>query len=250
MAAKKNTQKILLALFTPEQALAPVLTQEQLRPVVAEMTDSGFRSLLMYLEKQNRIYKQRVFSQNSYGLTSQGREELDSLFPALQSKWQSWDRSWMLLTFLEAPKSDPHFRYLRSILLKEQALALTRGVFIKPDTFTSETLRICQELYRGSVAIGSVQNWQMGVDNPLVSDYYDLSPLAEVYSSISKESSLLLSADVSKKGLIKKDKYFISSIFDRFADALGSDVGLLQFYVPGVAGAQQIQSQLQRVLFL
>jgi len=250
MAAKKNTQKILLALFTPERAMAPVLTQAQLRPVVAEMTDSGFRSLLMYLEKQNRIYKQRVFSQNSYGLTNQGREELNALFPALQSKWLTWDRNWMLLTFLEAPKSDPHFRYLRSLLLKERALPLTRGVFIVPDTFTEETLRVCSTLYRGAVAIASVSEWQMGVDNPFINDYYDLTPLAEVYSSISKECGLLLEADGAKKGLIKRDNNLVSSVFDRFADALSSDVGLLSFYVPGVKPALKIQTVVQQILFL
>lgn len=250
MAIKKNTQKLLLALYTPQPSWAPVLSQKQLRGVTAEMTDSGFRSLLLFMEGKDLIYKQQLFSQSRYGLTDHGRRELNSLFPSLNPSWSTWNGTWMALTFLEAPQRDLHFRYLRASLIKERALPLSRGIFIIPDSFSDELLRNCRELYRGAVAIFSVADWILGVDTPLVTDYYDLSPLAENYSSISKEADRLLVTIDSKKRSSNQSNLSISNVFDRFLASLKQDVGILNTYFPGVPGAIQLQQQLQRILQL
>ena len=250
MALKKNTQKLLLALYEPGKNAQPVLTQSQLRPVVAELTESGYRSLLVFLEKKKLLYSQRLFSQLSFGLTEQGGAEVEALFPALSPKWQDWRGEWSVLTFLEAPSGDSHFRYLRSLLIKQHALPISRGVFVMPGEFSESVLAICRQLYPDSVLICSVADWILGLDNPRIISYYDLLPLAESYSSISNQASSLLTTIDTKNRSINQSNLSIPTMYDRFVSSLSSDPGILAAYVPGVPGAPQLQHQLRKVLLL
>jgi len=250
MAVKKNTQKILLALYSNSQEPPVVTPVDRLAVVVPDLSPSGFRSLIMFLETKQLIYRQRVLSTVSVGITEEGRRVLTALFPALQTRWRQWQGNWMVLVFLKAPHSDPHFRYLRKLLLSEQSIVFTRGVYLAPDSFSPRIIHECQSLYSKSVSLFSVEKWLMGLDRPQVISYYDLTAKIESYSGISKEIDQLLIKHTYKKGLNNQLKNNISSLFDRLVDSLREDPGFSRFYFPGTPEVNKIISGLQQLLIL
>lgn len=250
MAIKKNAQKVLLTLFTPQHERSLVTPVEKLQQVTPDLTESGYRSLLLFLEGKKLIYREKVFGHVSVGITDEGRRTLTALFPSLQNKWQTWQGTWMVLVFLQAPKTDSHFRYLRSLLLAEQAIPLSRGVYLTADSFSQRLLLECQSLYPQSVAIFSVHRWEMGLDRPLIINYYDLAAKAEAYSSTGNQLNQLLGKNQLNKNSTNQLKNHISPLIDRFLIFLREDPGFIKHFFPDTPDASEIIAKLQKVIAL
>ena len=248
MAIKKNAQKLLLALYTPQESPAVLLPTESLRLVVPDMSSSGYRSLILFLQQKHLLFTEKLLGKVSVGITEEGRNVLTGLFPALNKDWSSWNGEWMVLIFLTAPKSDPGFRYLRQLLREEKSLALSRGVYLAAGSFSHRILIETKQLYHQSVAILSARQWHSGFERPVVVTYYDLASRAEVYSGISGEISRLLLMKHGDKELTYQQKTRFSSIFERLLDSLREDPGFTSFYFPDTPGVLSILSQFQKVI--
>lgn len=250
MAIKKNAQKLLLALYAQPDQHQVTISVHKLRYLVPDMSEGGYRSLLLFLERRNFLFRERVFGSVAVGITEAGKEALIRLFPALDRSWNSWNGQWMVLVFLNAPKSDPNFRYLRQLLLSEKSLALSRGVYLAAGSFSNRILMETKQLYNQSVVILSADKWHWGLERPVIVKYYDLASRAEVYSGIGSELRRLLSISEVGKKLTDQQKSAISSIIERFAESLKEDPGFTSHYFPGVPGAIDLVSQIQKVISL
>jgi hypothetical protein len=161
-----------------------------------------------------------------------------------------WNGKWMMLVFLDATNADPHFRYLRSLLVQEQSLVLSRGVYLAAGTFSGRIMQVCESLYPTAVAIFSVDTWHRGVDRPLIVNYYDLTAKAEILSGISDNLVELLDRINQNKESTNQQKTAVSSIIDRFVESLRENPGFMSHYFPDVPGVMDIISKIQQVINL
>jgi len=247
---RNSTQKILVSLFPINTDQRVMLSTAQLRRVVPDLTDGGFRSLVLYLERKHWLLKEQAGSKTFLSITDTGSRALMTKFPALNPIWDEWSGDWQMLVFLEAPKGDKQFRYLREQLKNEHALPLSRGVYLKAKQLSDKLVQECVDLYDRSVLIFSVGPLQLGELRPIVTTYYDLSSLAAVYSSISSTVHGLLSKSGKQNKLSSKQKVHISSLIDRLINCLTEDPGFVRFYFPGLAGVRQILPPVQQIILL
>lgn len=250
---KQNAQKILLSLYSLSdngQVHNDVFKSQELRAILPGMTEGGFRSLILFMERKNWIVKDTLQSNQLLSITQQGTEALRSKFPALQSEWRQWNGKWQALIFLKASKADKQFRYLRQTLTQLHALPLSRGVYLFPRLAPPEVLHLCQTLYSDSVALFSVGEWYQGLDRPIITKYYDLAGLTNSYSSISNDINKLLVKINSKKLRTNQYKIDISTVIDRFIASLKEDPGFLQYYFPGEPDALSTLGELRKIFQL
>lgn len=247
---KKNAQQALLCLYSFDRGTSLALPVSAIRIALANMSDGGFRSLLLYLERKHWLSKESVGSAQFLSLTNKGREALRAKFPALNEKWVTWQGEWDALVFLKAPDSDQQFRYLRQQLLANQVLPLSRGIYLSAGGFSPEITELCRSLYQNSVVIFSVGDWQFGLDRPIITNYYALGDVAGLYSGISKDVDQLLVKINSKKSSTNQQKMNISTVIDRLCSCLKSDPGFTQFYFPGVLDSRDLLPKIQQLLQL
>lgn len=241
---KKNTQKILLSLFTEVSTVKNRIPLSVLQCIVPELTAGGFRSLLFTLKKQGVISTQRVQGVTTASITHYGTTLLESEFPALSSKWDDWDGSWECLLFMDSPAFDKQFRYLRTLLLSEGALVVNRGVYIAPGGFSQIVLKECRNAYHSSVLLFSVGDWKIATESSFIIEKYGLLDIAEGYSGLSRDVGRLIEISISEKGLIEGNKSGIHLVYDRVVDILLEDPGFCTFYFKEVEKVKNILSRL------
>lgn len=248
---KKNTQKILLALYStlPTHTQKRRVSYESLQLVVPELTSGGFRSLLFVLKKQGIITTQKVLGVSSVSITQHGVVLLEQEFPALSSKWEHWDGKWECMVFLEAPSFDKQFRYLRTLLIAEGALAISRGVYMAPGGFSDKVVKECQLSYFRGVLLFSVGTWKIATESTFVIEKYGLLDIAELYSGISKDVSRMLKTVIYKKELIYQSKNYINLVYDRVASILAEDPGFCTFYFPEIPKVKKLLEELNSLIF-
>lgn len=247
---RSNAQKILLTLFPVSDSERVLLTSSQVQLLVPDLTEGGYRSLLLFLQRKHWLLKENAGQSSYLSLTDTGKRALIAKFPALSPEWDKWQGNWQQMVFLQAPKGDRQFRYLREQLKNELALPLSRGVYVKAGSFSEKLMQECQDRYDRSLLVFSVGQMQLGELRPIISSYYDLTSLAAVYSSISKSTASLLNILEIEKELNDKQKIQLSSVIDRLIDCLTEDPGFIRFYFPGLAGVRQILPQLQKIINL
>ena len=247
---KKNTQKLLLALYSKTGELKNRVALQNLQSVVEDLTDGGYRSLIHVLKKQGLITTQRFLGNTTVSITHHGSVLLESEFPALSSKWDEWDGKWDCLVFIDSPSFDKQFRYLRKILLSEGALAVSRGVYISPGGFSEVVLQECHQSYNQHLIIFSVGEWKVAAEASFIIEKYGLLDLAETYSGISRDVDRLLKSTYNKKRLIDKDKKDIYLVYDRMVSILLEDPGFCTFYFREVEKVKSILLRLNTILSL
>lgn len=245
---KANTQRLLTWLYFTDEAVPVTASYQQIEQVLPAMSAGGRRSLIHYLTKKLLIRTERIAGQSLISLTSHGQSALEAYFPALDRQRQQWQGEWSVVIFKSGPKGDPHFRYLRQLLLDNHAFNVSRGVYLYPGTLPPQVIDDCQKIYIGAVLILSSQKWIFGDEQTTVNDNYSLLDLVEVYSGISTEINQLLTMKSNQKGLIEKSTQKIYSVFDRFFNILANDPGFLHHYYPHVPTAPQLLQQLHLVL--
>ena len=243
---KTNTQKLLTWLYSPPNQ-SHSIDYQQLELVLPEMTPGGRRSLVHYLTQKLLIRTERINDQTNISLTSHGVAALVAQFPAFNQARQQWQGEWSVLIFQRGPKGDPHFRYLRQLLLDNHAFSLSRGVYLYPGALPSQVTNVCQEMYVGSVTVVAASNWLFGDERSLVNEQYLLLDLVEIYSGISKEINQLLELKNNQKRLTKKARLQIYSVFDRLFNVLAQDPGFLNYYYPDTSSAAVLLTQLHSI---
>lgn len=247
---KRNVQKILLSLYTFSSGQQLVLSLKSIRRVVPDMSEGGFRSLLLFIERKGWIVKESLPGSQYISLSHKGREALKVKFPALNESWAVWTGQWQALVCIQAPTSDLQFRYLRQKLTAQHAFPLSRGVYLSANGFSQEIVELCRSLYQDSVVIFSVGEWSFGLERPIITKYYDLASVVSVYSSISTTIDSLLVKFVSKKDRMDRYIYEISTAIDRLCGCLSDDPGFSNYYFPGVPDATSVLPKIQQLLQL
>jgi DNA-binding transcriptional regulator PaaX len=251
---KKNTRKILLLLYpvtddsqtkTEEK---PMLSFKQLRFLLPGLSMAGFKSLLFYLEKNEYLFKQELNKEVFYSLTNYGKDELERQFPALSLARRQWSGQWTMIVFLQAIKSDQNFRYLRTFLLKNGCVALTRGIFLFPGQLSDLVLAELNNRYRQGVMVYQLGNCIVGEELIVIGQKISLADSLKIYSSISREVDELIEITAQIKKLKDQHKLAFYSIFDRFEAFLLEDSGLLKHYYPQVEGPLSILNKLQKLV--
>lgn len=251
---KESTRKILLILYPSSQALQTKLEEKvllnlkQLRFLVPDLTQAGFQSLLFYLEKRGYLFKQIVNEEATYSLTNYGQEQLERQFPALSITKSNWRGQWTMILFLEAIRTDQNFRYLRSLLLKNNCLALNRGVFLYPGQLSQIVLAELKGRYRQAVMVYQLGECLVGDEQITIGQKIALSDSLKVYSGISKEVKQLIEIIGTIKKLNNQQKLDFYSIYNRFVAFLAEDSGIVQHYFPQVEGPLELLSKLQKIV--
>ena len=259
---KQNTQKLLIWLYSSNHLATSghstssrfagnsYLTTnystnyKQLKLILSDLTPGGRRSLVHYLVKKHLLNIERVGKSVAISMTTHGQNALKVQFPVFSPAMQEWQGQWSALIFLDGPKGDPHFRYLRRLLLDNHAFAFSRGVYFYPGEFSSQVINICKEMYVGAVNIVKINGWEFGDERSLVSKNYMLLDLIEVYSGISSEIKVLLKQKDEQKRLTNKFRVQIFSVFDRLFDILCQDPGFIHYYYPQIPTAIKLLNQL------
>ncbi len=247
---KKNTQKILLALYSDVTRTKSRVPVAQLQLLVPELSGGGFRSLLFALKKQLVISSQKVLGVTTISITHHGTVLLESEFPALSPKWDTWKGNWDCLVFMESPSFDKQFRFLRNLLLSEGALSINRGVYISPGGFSDIVLKECQNTYYSNVLLFSVDQWKLATDSSFIIEKYGLLDIVESYSGVSNEVNRLLKKVMNEKRLINKYKNDISMVYDRVVAILLEDPGFSTFYFKEVETIKIILFRLNSLFSL
>ena len=245
---KKNTQKILLSLYTKAGEVKNRVKLENIKALVPDLSDGGFRSLIHVLKKQGVINTQRVLGSTSINITHHGSILLEAEFPALSTKWDQWDGSWSCLVFMDSPSSDKQFRYLRKLLIAQGALPISRGVYMSPGDFSDIVLKECQTSYRSSVLIFSVGDWKLAAESSFIIEKYGLLDLAETYSGLSSDVGRLLKTINDENRLIDSVKSDISLVYDRVIEVLREDPGFCTFYFKEVENVKTILLRLNAII--
>lgn len=240
---KRSTKKLLLWLYSPEIGSTRSMPVSNLSLILPDLKKSGFRSLLNLLRSQQYLNVETEVS-----LTAHGRSALEAEFPALKYLTQPIIKNWQMVTFIEAPSNDRQFRYLRQYLLNHRFGQLSRGTYLFPFKLQSEVMSVFTKLYVGKVVVTGISNWSFGDERLVAGSVFGLKDLMSGYSGISKEIHLLLKKINSQKSIEDKDKTTISLVFDRLADLLVDDLGLLQFYYPDSKSGLDLLFQLQDLI--
>jgi DNA-binding transcriptional regulator PaaX len=245
---KQTTKKILLWLYPTDVSTERVVNVDELRLILPELKDSGFRSLLNLLKKQHLISQENEAAQSVYRLTSYGKTSLEAEFPLFSNLMSDWSGEWSMIVFLNAPKSDKQFRYLRKFLIDNRCGQLSRGVYLYPGTIPTELHKLLLSMYVNAVLVTGVKGWLFGDERSVIIETFNLSDLKSGYSGISKEVYSLLKQKNIQKGFDGGDKQDICLVFDRLAILLNEDLGLFQHYYPDVRSGRELLSQLQNTI--
>jgi len=245
---KKNTQKILLSLYSKEGELKNRVKTNDLQMIVPELSDGGFRSLIHVLKKQNVITTQRLLGYTYVSISHHGTLLLESEFPALSSKWEDWDGKWSCLVFMDSPSFDKQFRYLRKLLLSEGALAISRGVYISPGGFSQVVIKECQTSYISNVLVFSVGDWKIAAESSFIIEKYGLLDVAETYSGVSNDVTRLIKSDDGEIRLTDSQKISLNLVYDRLVEVLLEDPGFCTFYFKEVENIKNIVLRLNSLI--
>ncbi len=243
---KENAKKILLWLYSEDLRQPLVSSYDQLETVIPELSSAGMRSMVRYLASQQLVRTETVNNRTLVSLTRHGADRLKQEFPAFSYSPEQWQGRWSALVFLRAPHTDKGFRYLRTVLLEENALPVSRGTYVYPGEFPAKVLHLCQELYVGAVVIFSIAEWRFGDERSMMVDSFSLSAVAELYSGVSSETNRLLQVRNQQKGSYQTLKKDISSVFNRLFSALSQDTGLTQYYFRDVIKPSFLLEQLHQ----
>lgn len=256
---KHSTHAVLTWLYFKNQGY---LDQADLPLLLPSLSKGGVRSLLSLLVRDKLVEKLDPSlmgemvpvslrnSQTLLQITNHGVELLRSQFSAFQFQDTSSVASvgsWSVIAFLESPKSDAQFRYLRSYMQQIHAGQLKPGMYLYPGHPSEQLLSQLRKLYVGSVVVLRATEWLFGDERTVVSTAFPIYDTAQLYSGISKEISQLLASKGTKKGLSNEDKVALFTVFNRFMSILGDDPGITHWYYPHVPTAAQLVSRFHDV---
>ncbi len=217
----------------------------QVPVILPELSEDGRQSLVRLLEKNRLLHTDQLTGELNLTLSSYGKSQLEALFPLLKRELDPWQGDWQMILFLEPPQSDPSFRYLRSLLLKELCFALKRGVYLFPGQVTERVTDILNKTYRDSVVVIKYDTWSFGDELKIIGQKANLHSMADIYSGISTELKKLLTKRLSCKTLTNQQKKAIYSVYDRLFINFSEDIGLIDHYFPQVESGFQLLCQLK-----
>lgn len=226
---KESTQQLLLLLSSSEQPIRSGILRAVFFP---RLSESGYRSMMNLLTERGHVLSSSKDSGVALGLTESGQQALTASFPALQRLTQLTEPEWRMVVFLQPPKADPSFRYLRRICQKAKLLMLSRGVYAQAGALPSDLEKLLIKLYAQAVAVVRVSEWEIGAKKPIINQRAECQLLSNSYSGISNELKSLLQQIDHQKTLISAQKLLIGDIFSRYYHSLCMDTGVCDWVYP------------------
>lgn len=248
---KNNSKKILLWLY-PIKTQNTVNTEprlvnvEQLKIILPDLKETSLRSLINLLISKQYINQLLVDGNKKVSITAIGMKALEEQIPALNSTKLS-NIYWWVINFLEPPKTDLAFRYLRRFLLNKKAIALNRGVYLFAQDLDSQTQNLLNRLYQGSVLVFKTDTFYYTDMVQVIGSKINLSDTISLLSGISKEISQLLMKIDQQKRLTNHQKKQLNSLFCRLFLLLEDSHNLVKKIYPQVKDAQDYLLMLQKI---
>lgn len=244
---KENSKKLLLLLYPTEHQFEWFSVDAMAR-FFPNLSKAGYQSLLFLLEKKGYLRIDKTRHPWYTSLSPQGRSALEVLFPALLER--DVVKDWQLVIFLSAPRSDKNFRYLRKLLLLNQAIDLTRGVFLLSKPLPSLVFHELQQRYTNALVLFKVTEWIVGDDYKIIGRKISATDSFSIYSSISNQIDQLIRVAISEKRFIESQKNEVNLAFTRLVEFLAEVNPLLFVYLPQVESPLFLLKKLQNLLQL
>lgn len=261
MALKKNSVRILSWLFPGHEPRW--LATEDLPFLLPELSSGGQRSLVAFLIKENLLEKvpyelvRESKSSSINGKSTQVLRATEYAKVALRAQFSSfrffdepWQGQWSVISFLDSPKSDLQFRYLRTRLLAHNAGQLRPGTYLYPGELPSELMHQLTQLYVGSVVVWQTKSWRFGDERHIVGSLFGLQDTAQSFSSISSQLLGLLVKDGAQKSLTKQQKSTLFMVFSRWVATMEESAGIYSWYFPQVKTPENLLSEFHSIYSL
>lgn len=242
----KNTTKLLLFLYGAELSGKKMVEYAYVHRLFPHLSASGRRSLVSSLKGSQFLLVEDFDSTKQLFITTYGKTFLETEFPALSSEKVSWDGTWSMLLFIESPKADPNFRYLRQLLVDTHAGQLSRGVYLYPGRFHKK-VEEQYDFYRNCIVVTSIKEWQFGDERSVIVPLFNLSDVKDSLSGVSSEVDDMLVISNGQKGSISSLEDRIHLVFDRLVAVLEFDVGVHKHYFPQVENSREILTRLCQI---
>jgi hypothetical protein len=243
---KTNSKKLLLWLYPVKPGERRRVPYWQVPMILPDLTEAGRQSLIRVLADKQLLYSDDLAGYKRLSISSHGQSQLAADLPALRMQADDWQGEWTAVVFLQSPAADPSFRYLRSLLVKQQAFSLKRGLYLYPGQLPAVVNDTLHETYRKSVVVVKISDWQFGDEQIVIGQRTNFRDLIDVYSGISTEIESLLSKKVRVNSLSDQQKDKICSIFDRLYTSLETDLGLIPYYFPQVKTGLSLVNALKQ----
>jgi hypothetical protein len=243
---KENAQRLLTWLY-PSDKTARWVKLDELSLVAPQLTEGGLQSVLSYLQQHKRLVIERFDGQQLASITTHGMQALTGQIPAFQAQRRNWQGSWQGVFFLQAPKSDQNFRFLRRLLLGSFALPVNRGIFLYPGNLPEKITFELNTSYEGAVIVTEFKQWSFGDEREVIGSILNFSDQVNSYSGVSKEIDKLLRLETPLIEFTDQSKLRFSSVFDRLFANLKNDFGVQQAYFPQVKGGVDLLFELQNL---
>jgi len=246
---KKSSQLALILLNNLQEE--PVFYPfEQLNQVLGASGVTSLRSLWHLLEKNGLVVIDDSSKSNKrVSITKLGSEELTNMFPVFRNDWTSWNQQWVSIAFLEAPRGDKNFRYLRLFLVANGAVSFSRGMYIFPILMLPKIQFEIERAYKRSVLLFTIGELHSGQLEQLILEKYRIKEVRIAYSGVSKQIDQLLIKNRGKNILINREKNAISSIIESLYSVIQYDIGIINFYFPHSQAIKEILRQIQLLIF-
>jgi hypothetical protein len=260
MALKKNSVTLLSWLYPGAEPRW--LAVDDIRYLLPDLSPGGQRSLVALLIKENLLEKvpfELILDSTTplTGKSSQVLRATEYAKVALRAQFSSfrffdepWQGQWSIISFLDSPKSDPQFRYLRTRLLAHSAGQLRAGTYLYPGELPAELMHQLTQLYVGSVVVWQTKNWRFGDERHIVGSLFGLQDTAQAFSSISSQLTGLLIKDNAKKGLTEQQKASLFMVFSRWVATMGECAGIYSWYYPQVKTPENLHSEFHSIYSL
>ncbi len=243
---KINTRKLLLWLYVRKSDKKWVSLQE-LKIILPDLTNAGLNSIIYYLKQKHMVITD-IDEEQKVSITGNGVMKLKQEISLLSMNNEVIDNQWEMIVFLTAPNKDKNFRYLRSFLVNEHAICISRGVYLYPGSFSESVKNLIQDLYYNHVAMFSCTDWRYGKKETIIRQQFNLKSKKDVISGVSKNIKKLLIKKSNQKKLTNQQKHNISTIYNQLFEIAETEIGMLKSYYPQVKSLIDLISQLQSIL--
>ncbi len=212
---KKSSLKVLISLGALGLHSAH-LDENYLSVIVPELSINGQRSLIYHLKRSFLVEQFRPAKGiKSLRITTGGMRVLKAEFPALFPE-NGKRAGWHCMVFVKPPKNDPAFRYLRSQVIADGGINLTRGVYLKQSPYSTKLMMMCDKLYAQAISIFLIDSWIFGFDSLYLEKMQGADTHFSLLSGVSSEITQLLSK-ISKDNIAQyQRKKLIEGLLERY----------------------------------
>ncbi len=211
---KKTTRQILFSLYSLDEKKTTFFkSYEYLASLFPELSPGGLRSTMKKLCDDGWVQKTMTANRTFFQLTQAGKYQVLDLYPFLKLSKRKSGQPLHLIIATKPPSHDPQFLHLRTLLAKQHALKVTRGVYILLQSPEENLLNTLIKRYTTSVLMVAIKDIVLGELQYMDASIYSKIALKSALSGAGKEVNKLLDLYSPEKGLNNKVKEAFCSCF-------------------------------------